>query len=599
VKRPAVVKAARAWALVTLLCFASASLAAQEAQGLAERVKTAFQTHFLVTDFDAAEGELLTLIQDCDASCPRSELARAWMYIGIVRGSGRQLAEEAKQAFEQALALDPKVGLDTSVATPETVLWFAEVGGKVEAQRLAEAKHATTPEPVRVRSEAELRQVAARAGLVCGPKLSELQTRRSLPVWCEARDNFWRVTLRYLGFNADGWVSRRLDQIGPRFQGEVPCAVTEFAGPLKYFVTVTDRSGGLVATLGSIKEPISVEVAEQVSGPPPAPPGSKPAERCAEQETCPPDFPGCDDGRDVTARGTLDWGQACEQSRQCKPGLMCLAGLCEPSPECDVGSDCESGICRDRRCELGQLEAARQRPLVSYVGVHFAADLGPVAGDNVCSASNAEFACFTRDGRAYPAELPERLAVEPGEPGDAYPDASIGGFASGSLRVLLSYDRLVSGELSLGGRLGVAFNGAPTQVDEPAFLPVHVEARASYWLFGTEHVGLRPFVALAGGLAQVDLRKNLNVYDCSSESTRSDFEDCLNGAGDYETRPAELPRLRVSAARKLGRGFLSASAGVWVPVFQNMGVVPALSALIMFPEVGFVLQPSVGVGVGF
>jgi hypothetical protein len=57
--------------------------------------------------------------------------------------------------------------------------------------------------------------------------------------------------------------------------------------------------------------------------------------------------------------------------------------------------------------------------------------------------------------------------------------------------------------------------------------------------------------------------------------------------------------LRVSAARKLGRGFLSASAGVWVPVFQNMGVVPALSALIMFPEVGFVLQPSVGVGVGF
>jgi hypothetical protein len=171
--------------------------------------------------------------------------------------------------------------------------------------------------------------------------------------------------------------------------------------------------------------------------------------------------------------------------------------------------------------------------------------------------------------------------------------------ARGSLRVLLGYDRVVLPKLSLGGRVGVAFNGGPSRVDEPEFLPLHLEGRVSYWLFGTERRRARPFFYVAGGLAQVDLRKELVVHDCSTQATRRRFQDCLNAEGDFETLQSGLPEVHVTATRKLGRGFVSAGVAVFVPVFGSMGLVPAASAWLMFPQVGFVLQPSLGLMVGF
>ena len=96
------------------------SAAPAASSGLGAQIEVVFQENYLATEFDAAEAGLLALIQGCDASCARTDLARAWMYIGIVRGGGRQDAEGAKEAFEQALALNPKVELDARVANPET-----------------------------------------------------------------------------------------------------------------------------------------------------------------------------------------------------------------------------------------------------------------------------------------------------------------------------------------------------------------------------------------------------------------------------------------------------------------------------------------------
>src|SRR6187399_3317305 len=132
---------------------AAGSAVPAASSGLGAQIEEVFQEHYLATEFDAAEAGLLALIQGCDASCARGDLARAWMYIGIVRGGGRQDAEGAKEAFEQALALNPKVELDARVANPETAAFYVAAGGK--APGVAPAKPAVKPDEPR--PEAELR----------------------------------------------------------------------------------------------------------------------------------------------------------------------------------------------------------------------------------------------------------------------------------------------------------------------------------------------------------------------------------------------------------------------------------------------------------
>ncbi len=579
-------------------------LAQREAAGegvaqrdLATEIEGTFQAHYLASEFEAAEEGLLALIQECDASCSRSDLAKAWMYIGIVRGNGTRDLDAAQAAFEQALALDPQVQLDASVASPATIRRFAKAGGSVDTSSLPEPE----PEAARAKphSESELRALARRAGLVCGSTPSRLQTRRSLPVWCEARDSFRRVTLRYLAFNADGWVSIRMNKAQGQFRATIPCSANQFAGPLQYFITVTNRQGGLIATLGNLREPITVQVAENVELPPPAFPGESAPERCPVQETCPPDFPGCDDGS-AAARGDADWGEPCDSPLGCKAGLSCIAGACEVSPNCDVDTDCESGICLDHRCEPIARAMPRHSEARSFVGVHFVADFGAVGGSDVCSTQDTEFDCsVSQTGQAYPGPLPGDIALQPGEPGDPYPGSSIGGAAGGTLRVLLSYDRVVLSKLTLGGRIGVAFNAGSSGTGSSAFLPLHLEARASYWLFGTEHARVQPFIFVAGGMAQVNLHKEITVRDCSTQPTRQAFEDCIQAEGNYEEPPPDLPALRLTARRELGRGFGSLGVAAFVPVFGDFGVVPAAQASFMFPVFGFVFQPSLGAMVAF
>jgi hypothetical protein len=585
--------------LVLLGLGATQARAEEGSRDLGPEIERAFQESYLSTEFDAAEQALLALIQGCDATCSRSDLARAWMYVGIVRAGGKQDSDGAKAAFEQALALDPKVELDTTVANPETSALFAGAGGKVAPAALAQQK---APPPVaEARPEAALRAEAARAGLVCGPNLSELQTRRSLPVWCQVHEKFWRVTLRYYSFNADGWVSVRMNQVGSRFRVEVPCEATELAGPLQYFVTVTNQEGGLLATLGSLKEPLTIEVRENVEEPPPAFPSELPRERCAERETCPPDFPGCEAGGAPVARGDKNLGMSCAKSLECRAGLYCAGGRCETAPECDIDDDCPGGArCEQGACSMHEVRPAPPSKRHSMFGFHVAMDLGPVAGNDVCSTQDTEFDCVNaQTGREYPAALPDDIAIEPGEPGDPYPGSSVGGFARGSLRVLLSYDHSVFSRLWLGGRLGVAFNGAPSGVDGPASFPLHVELRASYWLFGDDLSRVQPFFFVGGGLAEVDLRKDLVVRDCSTQPTRQRFEDCVNAQGDFKDASADLPEVDVTATRRLGAGFVTGGVGAFIPVFKSMGLLPAVGGLLTFPEVGFVLQPSLGLVVAF
>jgi hypothetical protein len=94
-----------------------------------KKVDEAINTHYFATEFQKAEDILLGTIQACGEKCSPQTLARAWMYVGVVRGSGKQDMAGAKEAFNTALALDPKVKLDQDISSPETKQAFANAGG--------------------------------------------------------------------------------------------------------------------------------------------------------------------------------------------------------------------------------------------------------------------------------------------------------------------------------------------------------------------------------------------------------------------------------------------------------------------------------------
>ena len=61
---------------------------------------------------------LLGVVKACGKDCSPAVVAKAYMYVGLVRGCGKQNMAGAKEAFDRAKAADPGVALDAALATP-------------------------------------------------------------------------------------------------------------------------------------------------------------------------------------------------------------------------------------------------------------------------------------------------------------------------------------------------------------------------------------------------------------------------------------------------------------------------------------------------
>ncbi len=399
-----------------------------------------------------------------------------------------------------------------------------------------------------------VREAAAAPGegaLTCEPSQRELQTRRPLPLQCQADDETVRMTLRYRERGTEQWTTVEMDRHGGAFRAQIPCSATMNAGALDLFVVASDATGAPLDTFGTKARPESYRI-DGRSRVAPAFPGEDAPPRCAELIHCPPDFPGCDQG---------------------------LAAEDLPGAE------------------------PRAKPIQQWLGLHVAADVGFIGGSNVCAASNQDFDCFNAGAESpYPAPLSPELARDPGELGDVYPGTGIGtGASSGTWRILLSYERLLSERLSATARLGYAFGGGPRPLSGSSFLPLHAEGRISYWLRPARANGVRPYLHLGGGIAQVDLKKSdVTVRDCSEEAVRSDFLDCIAATGAYDSaNQPELPERRLDAYRKLGNAFVTTGGGALVGLTHDMALQVHLNAMLMLPSVGVVVEPSLGVVYGF
>ena len=401
-------------------------------------------------------------------------------------------------------------------------------------------------------SAAEDREGAAGSGgLSCTPGERELQTRRPLPVECHADAEVVRMTLRYRERGTAQWSTLDMQPHDQGFRAQVPCEATMNGGVLDLFVVATDRLGDPVDTFGTKTQPerFRVDGRSRVA---PAFPDEDPPARCAEPVLCPPDFPGCED---------------------------------RVSDE-------------DRSAETAASVRVRQ-----WLGLHVAADVGFIGGSNVCATSNHDFDCFSSGADApYPGPLATGVAREPGELGDVYPGTGIGmGASAGTWRALISYERALSQRVSFGGRLGYAFGGGPATPEGRSFLPVHAEGRLSYWLRELSAGGVRPYLHLGGGIAEVDLKKSdVTVRDCSTETARDAFLACIDARDAYDAaNHPELPQKRLDAYRKLGNAFVTTGGGAVIGLSGNTGLQLNLNAMLMLPSVGLVIEPSVGMVYGF
>ena len=130
------------------------------------------------------------------------------------------------------------------------------------------------------------------------------------------------------------------------------------------------------------------------------------------------------------------------------------------------------------------------------------------------------------------------------------------------------------------------------------FMPVHAELRANYWFLPLTSRSLRAYVGAGFGIAQVDSKHEVAVFDCAEtlepswNPANGGFDDCMQETEDWNP---VLDATFLDAWKKMGRGFVTASVGAALPIQGELSLAVNVNAMLMFPAEGFVLEPSVGI----
>ncbi|APR82056.1 Hypothetical protein A7982_07405 [Minicystis rosea] len=252
-----------------------------------------------------------------------------------------------------------------------------------------------------------------------------------------------------------------------------------------------------------------------------------------------------------------------------------------PAPGCKAEGDCPSG----QTCHEGACVASAPKPTPRkassgfWVGAAVQGDLVFMGGSDPCgreSQGAVSYSCFRSDREQYVG------VPVPGEPA---------GFtvAYGTTRLALHVEHALGGQFTGAARFGFAFGGGPTPARGPAFFPLHAEVRVAYW-FGrplSPEPGLRGFVALSGGVAQVDAYRTVEVTECRLGSPSG----CVPAA-NAQPGGANPDKQSLRAYKKAGQGFAGLGLGLYYGFVEGSGAVLELRATQLFPGMATTLSPS-------
>jgi hypothetical protein len=453
--------------------------------------------------------------------------------------------------------------------------------------------------------------------MVCTPDVAELETRRPIPVSCTTGEPAARVTVYYKEFGAKSWGQANMGKSGDSWLAQIQCSSTGISGTFNWYAVAVSGQGRPIDSYGSEQAPQQIEIVETTAEAPPAHPGKEAPERCADLAECPEDMrgtPACPDtGGAAAASGGGGWGDSCEDNSACQSDLACIDGTCQSPPSCETDADCTGGSCVEFLCQYGD-GGSSSSPSgpgpKNLVGLQIGFDLAqmsatggvgnPLTGSKyTCYLDDAPYAVpnfrYTDPATGSNVQTttpsrhhhPEGIDETTGQPGyDALQSGSIpSALALSTIRVMATYERMLSENFGAEGRLGVAFNGKP----DSGFVDLlHLEARAKYWFSGNGP-GFRLFGLLGAGLGQVDAQKKIFVNEFDVDHSPTYHEKCASPG---------LCSLEVTAYKSLGKVFITGGVGA----FWNLGGHgPSAEAnvRIMLPESGFVIQPTLGYLVGF
>lgn len=129
-----------AWAprlapLSVVLTLAVPTWAAPKDEAAEKLAEEAIFNDYLALEIDAAIGKLEQALDLCgDDLCNPRVMARLYRDLGVVTIAGKKKIDEGKNAFVQALMLDPKVKLDPDLSTPEIEAAWNEASSLVAGQ---------------------------------------------------------------------------------------------------------------------------------------------------------------------------------------------------------------------------------------------------------------------------------------------------------------------------------------------------------------------------------------------------------------------------------------------------------------------------------
>lgn len=522
----------------------------------------AINEDYLNADFPKAEKKLKDAAHKCGSDgCSPELLGKIEIALGTVYAVGLNKPDEAKKALIAALKADPKAALDPSLTTPELAKIFEDA--KKSAGSSGSSSKSSAP-----RGDAAYTPPA------------ESQVNTPLPIYVEPSDEvpLAKVVLRYKPFGATQYKSIELKKMGKGWGGEIPCEDVTTTGDIKHFFAFTGTDGEPAGGLGSTKEPFRTTIKNEIEGEPPRLPGKKPPTQCKAKEDCPPGLPGCPDKKSSGPRGDKGWGSSCEQTQECKQGLVCLNGSCEE----DKGGSGDGKSDGGKKKRMNLVSAGVQIDLLLIKGA-----------EQVCSPfsdASSSYACFYKG-------TSRQFAGEPLPVGST--NGIQGGFGYGDVRILAGYDRQISPKigLSVGARIGFAIGGSPSPDNDaelakrkinPAlgFLPLHAELRATYHIMGSmmDDKKFRPYVFIAPiGFAQVNAAVPVTVCDKMLATGETGKANCGGGVAR-----------QLSAYQITGRNFSGLGVGTTFGITPLFGLFVEAKVMFLWPTFGVAISPTLG-----
>ena len=558
-----------------------------------KKIDEAVNVHYIAAQFDKAESVLLSAIKACGAKlCSGEVIAKAYIYVGVIRGNGKGDIAGARQAFENAQAADPNVTLDPTLVTPAVLAEFNKVMGKESDSATPKADKGTnteSPEAIEVEETKDPKQarVAPVGELRCSPATGyEIQTARPVPVHCERKEGAVRGELYYKPVGSEEYTAMlmKFDTNNATLRAQVPCDALARKGTLNVYVIAQNENKDMVDTFGNDLSPVQYSVVDKTKAAAPSYPGESPPKRCTDVV------------EDESGAGP---GEACTTVKPCRKGNYCSSGICRKTPTCDADADCESDHCADGLCEMKQEFADKPKFNRWRVGLNFAADLWlSSSAKSVCggaNAANGDYNCYNAGSTKIntdPNELTRTNVIPMADP--AWGGNIKSTLVPATFRALVSVDYALNPTLTVGARLGFAFNGGPATIhytngapsQNKNFFPAHAELRAAYWFKPLDVAGFHPYAGLSAGMAEVDAKVTVTAwYNAPATDT------CPRTGGRCARK--------LDAWRKLGRGFAGVNFGGLYDLTAHHSLQLNVNAMYMLPASGIVLEPSLGYVFGF